>query len=94
MSQTPYSQEFAVGKILQITVPDGFDVTNAGITTHYSFLRWEDGSTNLTRTITMNGNKTLNATYVAPNQAGFPLWTLIPIGAFAVYEVYRRRKKK
>lgn len=94
MSQTPYSKAFVAGKIVQITVPDGFDVTNEGIITHYSFSRWEDGSKNLTRTVAIDGDKNLNVTYTTLSQAGLPLWMLIPVGVFAVYEVYKRKKKK
>jgi hypothetical protein len=88
MSQTPIQTTYPAGKILQITVPPTVTIADK----QYTFLQWEDRSTNITRNITVNGNLALAATYVTPSQAGFPLWA-IPIAAGAVIIMYFMREK-
>ena len=83
MSQTPFIGAYTAGKILQVSVPSPISIAGK----NYTFVKWEDNSTNNTRNVTVNGNLTLTATYMTPLQAGFPLWT-IPIAAGAVIVMY------
>lgn len=56
---TPFTAPFPSGKILKIVTPS----TYASGGRSYNFTKWEDNSTNPTRTITVTGNVTLTATY-------------------------------
>ena len=87
--QTPFQQDYPVGKMLQVTVPDVVTYTDGK---EYTFLQWEDGSQNTTRNVSVTSIMALTATYVTQGQAGFPWWS-IPIVIGVAYFALKSTKK-
>lgn len=59
--QTNWSGTLNAGNYT-ITVPTNVTINSV----NYAFVNWEDSSTNLTRTVNLNANTTITATYAAP----------------------------